>query len=279
MTNSKELFNELVNQVRLDETRDEICSIIYLLLENKFGLTKVEVMTGKEIEPVKLDYFNDIIQRINRHEPIQYVLGKAEFYGRGFAVDGSVLIPRPETELLIRAVLKEKKFSPTILDIGTGSGCIAITLAVEIPSSEVYAIDISKEALTVAQQNAKNLKAKVNFSKFDILANEKLEHRFDIIVSNPPYIAEREKKEMNSNVLDFEPPLALFVTDKDPLVFYKAIARRGKSLLKPGGKIFVEINELFGKELKQHFRNEGYSNVSIEKDINNKDRILMAELF
>ena len=279
MTNSKELFNELVNQVRLDETRDEICSIIYLLLEDKFGLTKVEVMTGKEIEPVKLDYFNDIIQRINRHEPIQYVLGKAEFYGRGFAVDGSVLIPRPETELLIRAVLKEKKFSPTILDIGTGSGCIAITLAVEIPSSEVYAIDISEEALTVAQQNAKNLKAKVNFSKFDILANEKLEHRFDIIVSNPPYIAEREKKEMNSNVLDFEPPLALFVTDKDPLVFYKAIARRGKSLLKPGGKIFVEINERFGKELKQHFRNEGYSNVSIEKDINNKDRILMAELF
>ena len=279
MTNSKELFNELVNQVRLDETRDEICSIIYLLLEDKFGLTKVEVMTGKEIEPVKLDYFNDIIQRINRHEPIQYVLGKAEFYGRRFAVDGSVLIPRPETELLIRAVLKEKKFSPTILDIGTGSGCIAITLAVEIPSSEVYAIDISEEALTVAQQNAKNLKAKVNFSKFDILANEKLEHRFDIIVSNPPYIAESEKKEMNSNVLDFEPPLALFVTDKDPLVFYKAIARRGKSLLKPGGKIFVEINERFGKELKQHFRNEGYSNVSIEKDINNKDRILMAELF
>ena len=279
MTNSKELFNELVNQVRLDETRDEICSIIYLLLEDKFGLTKVEVMTGKEIEPVKLDYFKDIIQRINRHEPIQYVLGKAEFYGRGFAVDGSVLIPRPETELLIRAVLKEKKFSPTILDIGTGSGCIAITLAVEIPSSEVYAIDISEEALTVAQQNAKNLKAKVNFSKFDILANEKLEHWFDIIVSNPPYIAEREKKEMNSNVLDFEPPLALFVTDKDPLVFYKAIARRGKSLLKPGGKIFVEINERFGKELKQHFRNEGYSNVSIEKDINNKDRILMAELF
>ena len=279
MTNSKELFNELVNQVRLDETRDEICSIIYLLLEDKFGLTKVEVMTGKEIEPVKLDYFNDIIQRINRHEPIQYVLGKAEFYGRGFAVDGSVLIPRPETELLIRAVLKEKKFSPTILDIGTGSGCIAITLAVEIPSSEVYAIDISEEALTVAQQNAKNLKAKVNFSKFDILANEKLEHRFDIIVSNPPYIAESEKKEMNSNVLDFEPPLALFVTDKDPLVFYKAIARRGKSLLKPGGKIFVEINERFGKELKQHFRNEGYGNVSIEKDINNKDRILMAELF
>ena len=279
MTNSKELFNELVNQVRLDETRDEICSIIYLLLEDKFGLTKVEVMTGKEIEPVKLDYFKDIIQRINRHEPIQYVLGKAEFYGRGFAVDGSVLIPRPETELLIRAVLKEKKFSPTILDIGTGSGCIAITLAVEIPSSEVYAIDISEEALTVAQQNAKNLKAKVNFSKFDILANEKLEHRFDIIVSNPPYIAEREKKEMNSNVLDFEPPLALFVTDKDPLVFYKAIARRGKSLLKPGGKIFVEINERFGKELKQHFRNEGYGNVSIEKDINNKDRILMAELF
>ncbi len=279
MTNSKELFNELVNQVRLDETRDEICSIIYLLLENNFGLTKVEVMTGKEIEPVKLDYFNDIIQRINRHEPIQYVLGKAEFYGREFAVDGSVLIPRPETELLIRAVLKEKKFSPTILDIGTGSGCIAITLAVEIPSSEVYAIDISEEALTVAQQNAKNLKAKVNFSKFDILANEKLEHRFDIIVSNPPYIAESEKKEMNSNVLDFEPPLALFVTDKDPLVFYKVIARRGKSLLKPGGKIFVEINERFGKELKQHFRNEGYSNVSIEKDINNKDRILMAELF
>ena len=279
MTNSKELFNELVSRVQLDETREEINSIIYLLLESKLGLSKMEIMTNKKISPVGFDYFNDIIQRINKHEPIQYILGKADFYHRQFLVDRSVLIPRPETELLIRSVLKEKVIAPTILDIGTGSGCIAITLALEIQKSTVYAVDISEGALAIAVQNAERLRAKVNFSKANILSDCEFEQEFDVIVSNPPYIAEQEKKNMSANVLDFEPHLALFVPDEDPLIFYKKIAAKGKTLLKLGGKIVVEINERFGLELTNYFKKEGYVNVVIEKDLDGKDRLLIAQLF
>jgi release factor glutamine methyltransferase len=168
--------------------------------------------------------------------------------------------------------------TPTILDIGTGTGCIAITLALEIPASEVYGIDISDDALTIAQQNAQNLKAKVHFSKWDILSDEVLNQKFDIIVSNPPYITEAEKRAMKSNVLDFEPHLALFVTDEDPLIFYRAIAKKGRSLLKPGGKVHVEINEQFGSNVSDLFRLEGYSDIQIKKDLDTKDRIVTATL-
>ena len=276
MTNSKELFNELVNNVRLDDSRDEIHSIIYLLLEDKLGLSKTDIMTGKEISPVSKDQFNEVIQRINQREPIQYILGKADFYGRSFVVNRSVLIPRPETELLVAAVIKENMCSPTILDIGTGSGCIAITLALEIASSKVYGVDLSEDALIVAKQNDNNLRAKVNFSKLDILDDAVADQRFYIIVSNPPYIAHTEKKDMKSNVLEFEPHLALFVADKDPLIFYKVIAKKGKSYLKQGGKVFVEINERFGQAVADVFIKEGYSLVKILKDIDNKDRIVTA---
>ena len=254
MTNSKKLFDELTNSVRLDESRDEIHSIIYLLLKDKFGLSKTDIMTGREIEPVRLDSLTEILDRINRKEPIQYILGNAGFYERQFVVNSSVLIPRPETELLVRSIINDRVSAPTILDIGTGTGCIAITLALEIPSSQVYAIDISDDALTVAKQNAQNLKAKVHFSKSDILKDELKNHRFDVIVSNPPYITQAEKSAMKSNVVDFEPHLALFVTDEDPLIFYRAIAKKGRSLLKPGGKVFVEINERFGKNVSDLFR-------------------------
>ena len=276
MTNSKELFNELVNNVRLDDSREEIHSIIYLLLEDKLGLSKTDIMTGKEISPVVQGYFNEIIQRINEHEPIQYILGKADFYGRQFVVNRSVLIPRPETELLVAAVIKENMSSPTILDIGTGSGCIAITLALEIISSKVYGVDISEDALMVAKQNANNLRAKVNFSKLDILGDTLPDQQYDIIVSNPPYIAHAEKKDMKTNVLEFEPHLALFVADHDPLIFYKMIAKKGKSYLNHGGKVFVEINERFGQNVSDVFIKEGYSLVKILKDIDNKDRIVTA---
>lgn len=279
MTNSKELFNELVNRVQLEETRDEIQSIVYLLLEEKLGLSKMDIMTSRKTDPVQKTQLNEYIQRINRHEPIQYILGRAEFYGRPFFVNPSVLIPRPETELLVRLVLKEKIESPTILDIGTGSGCIAIALALEIPSSEVYAVDISDGALSIAQQNANNLQAAVHFSKKNILTDVTFDQLFDFIVSNPPYIASSEKRNMNANVLNFEPHLALFVSDEDPLIFYKAIANKGKSFLKPGGKIFVEINERFGHETLEVFKTAGYKHVVIEKDLDNKDRLLMAENF
>ena len=278
MTNSKKLFDELASSVRLDESRDEIHSIIYLLLEDKFGLSKMDIMTGREIESIKLDSFEEILDQINRKEPIQYILGKAEFYERQFMVNNSVLIPRPETELLVRFVIDDHVPTPTILDIGTGTGCIAITLALEIPSSEIYAIDISDDALAVAKQNAQNLKAKVHFSKWDILSDKVINQKFDVLVSNPPYITEAEKRAMKSNVLDFEPHLALFVTDEDPLIFYRAIAKKGRSLLNPRGKVFVEINEMFGSNVSELFRLEGYSDIQILRDLDNKDRIVTATL-
>jgi release factor glutamine methyltransferase len=278
MANSKKLFDELANSVRLDESRDEIQSIIYLLLEDKFGLSKTDIMTGREIEPVRLDSFTEILDRINRKEPIQYILGNSGFYGRQFVVNSSVLIPRPETELLVRSVIENHTLTPTILDIGTGTGCIAITLALEIPTSEVHGMDINEEALSVARQNAQNLKAKVHFSRWDILSDKVINHKFDVLVSNPPYVTEAEKRDMKSNVLDFEPHLALFVTDEDPLIFYRTIAKKGRLLLKPRGKVFVEINERFGKNVSDLFRSEGYTHIQILKDLDQKDRIVTATL-
>lgn len=276
MTNSKELFTELVNRIRLDSSRDEIHSIIYLLLAHKFGLSKIDIMSRKEIESVEMNEFTEMIQRINREEPIQYILGKSEFYGRSFMVSRSVLIPRPETELMVRSVIKESVGTPTILDIGTGSGCIAITLALEIPGSQIYGIDISEDALSVARQNSEDLSSHVEFSRVDILGDTTIDQRFDIIVSNPPYIADTEKQEMKANVLEYEPHLALFVPNDDPIVFYRAIAKRGKSLLKPGGKVYLEINEKFGQEIVIVFKKEGYEAIVIEKDFDGKDRFFKA---
>ncbi len=278
MTNSKKLFEWLIKSIQLDESQDEIQSIVYLLLEDGFGLTKTDIIAGREIEAVKLETFSEVVHRINQKEPIQYILGKAEFYGRQFIVDKSVLIPRPETELLIMSIINDNVSAPTILDIGTGTGCIAITLAAELPSSKVYAIDISEDALDVAKRNGQQLKSKVHFSKSDILKDEIVDHRFDIIVSNPPYITQTEKSSMKSNVLDFEPHLALFVSNEDPLIFYEAIAKNGRFLLKPGGKVYLEINERFGTNVSNLFRSEGYSDIQIIKDLDGKDRIVMARL-
>ncbi|MEK6782949.1 MAG: peptide chain release factor N(5)-glutamine methyltransferase [Bacteroidota bacterium] len=278
MTNSKKLFNELVSRVRTDDSRDEIFSIVYLLLEDRFGLSKVDIMMGKEIGPVSPDDFTEIIKRINQQEPIQYILGKASFYGRQFFVNPSVLIPRPETELLVESVIKENVSSPAILDIGTGSGCIAISLAIELPLSKVCGIDISEDALSIAHRNAKNLNANINFFKVDILSDVEIDQRFDIIVSNPPYVLLSEKNEIKSNVVDFEPHIALFVEEADPLIFYKAIAKKGKSWLKSHGIIFVEINERYGQAVVDVFKNEGYDHLAVQKDLDGKDRVVMAQL-
>ncbi|MBK5280005.1 MAG: peptide chain release factor N(5)-glutamine methyltransferase [Bacteroidia bacterium] len=276
MTNSKKLFNELVKSIRLDDSLDEIQSIVYLLLEEKLGLRRMDIMVGREIEPVAQDYFVEIVERINKQEPIQYILGKGEFYGRQFIVNNSVLIPRPETELLVGSVIESNVSSPTILDIGTGSGCIATTLALEIPTSKVYAIDVSAEAILIAERNAINLMAEVHFSKLDIL-NDTLEGQFDIIVSNPPYVSMSERKAMKSNVVDYEPHLALFVSDENPLVFYKMIAKKGRLLLRREGKMYVEINEKYGREVTSIFKKAGYDNLIIKKDVNGKDRVVIAK--
>jgi len=275
MTNSKELFHDLVSKVVLPESREEIHSIIYLLLENRLGWDKKSIMSEKRVnlDPINFDQF---INRINNQEPIQYILGEAEFYGRKFKVNHSVLIPRPETELLIHEVINAAIKSPKILDVGTGSGCIAVTLELEISNSNVVGIDISEDALKVAGENAMKNNAKVNFQLGNILQPIADISDLDILVSNPPYITEKERFTMKRNVLDHEPPLALFVSGEDPLLFYKAIARQGLVSLKQSGLLVVEINEMFGSETVNLLSELGYHSVEIVKDIDGKDRIVKA---
>jgi release factor glutamine methyltransferase len=278
MINSKTLFHQLQKKITLAEDQEEIKSILYLLFEKEFGLSRTEILAEKEIKAIDTIALEKQIDQINNHEPIQYILGEADFFGRKFKVDSSVLIPRPETELLIHLIKEEKLNSPSILDIGTGSGCIAISLALEIPKATVYALDISEEALSISKENAIQLKANVNFFQIDILNQLPSLKNLDVIVSNPPYVTEKEKAAINKNVLDFEPHLALFVTDNDPLQFYQVIAEKSKQLLKSNGKIFVEINYQFGKEVAELFRDHGFEFVEIIKDMEGKDRVIKAVL-
>lgn len=274
--NSKDLFMDLRKRITLLQEVSETDSMLYLILES-IGITHSDVIAQKAVSLTlaETSVLSTIIDRINKNEPVQYVLGKAHFYGQEFDVNPSVLIPRPETELLIEEVLKNTSNAPgQILDIGTGSGCIAITLAKKLPQKTVIAFDISDDALQVASKNAKHLAANVNFQYVDILTSEIDFQELEFIVSNPPYVAVSEKHAMNRNVLDHEPHLALFVPDNDPLVFYNTIAQKGLSALKPGGRIVVEINERFGKEVCDIFIQAGFTNARVIKDLQNKDRIV-----
>jgi len=280
MRNSKAILRDLQQQITLKEDISEIRSILFIVMENVLGLTQAEIFADKSIafgdnEQKKL---TDVISRINNQEPVQYIFGSAYFYGRRFKVCSSVLIPRPETELLIEEVLKETKpFTPgAILDIGTGSGCIAVTLAKELPEKRIVAIDISEEALKVARQNASDLGASVEFNKVNALEENFPVIDLEMIVSNPPYIAVSETGDMKRNVVDFEPHLALFVPDFNPLVFYETIAAKGMKTLKDGGKAIVEINERFGKEVVAVFKEAGFKNARVIKDLREKDRIVIA---
>lgn len=277
--NSKDLFVDLRKQVTVPQDAAETDSMLYLLLESIANITRPEVMAQKTVSVTTVDMqkLQTAIERINSHEPVQYILGEAHFYGRNFLVNRSVLIPRPETELLVEEIIKNASKTPgKILDIGTGSGCIAITLARELPQKTVIAYDISEEALATASANAAQLGASVNFQHVDILLDEIPHADLDIIVSNPPYIAVSEKQTMNSNVVDYEPHLALFVPDNDPLLFYKVIAKKGMTALKPGGRIVVEINERFGKEVCEMFGSAGFTHIMVLKDLQHKHRIVSA---
>lgn len=276
MANSKTVFKDITNRIHLPESKDEIESIVYRLMENQFGLSRSLILMEKQIE-VNWQTVELLIDRINRHEPIQYILNEEYFFGRKFYVDSSALIPRPETEELIQYVLSfgSQNDNSKIIDIGTGSGCIALTLAREIKSAEVKATDISDHALSVAKRNNQLLSANVDFIKHDILKEQLPYNELDWIVSNPPYISIAEKKKMSTNVLSFEPHLALFA-DPDPLVFYKAIGSQAKNKLKPNGKVLVEINETLGPDTAAIFQQD-FSEVKILKDINGKDRFVFAQ--
>ncbi|HMV08012.1 MAG TPA: peptide chain release factor N(5)-glutamine methyltransferase [Cyclobacteriaceae bacterium] len=279
MINSKDLFRDLRKRITLLQDASETESILYRVLEEVPGITRSDIIGQKAVSLTakETSALDSIINRINQNEPVQYILGKVDFLGREFAVNPSVLIPRPETELLIEAVFKHVTPAPgKILDIGTGSGCIAITLSCELPQKQVYAFDISEAALKTAKGNADKLNAQVTFQQADILNEEITLNDFEFIVSNPPYVAVSEKDTMNANVLNYEPHLALFVPDNDPLIFYKVIAEKGVRALRSGGRIIIEINERFGKEVKEVFTNAGLNDVRILKDLEGKDRIVSA---
>ncbi|MCB0487055.1 MAG: peptide chain release factor N(5)-glutamine methyltransferase [Cyclobacteriaceae bacterium] len=276
MPNSKEVFDRFVSAITLDDSLDEKRSIAFLILECEFRIAKSQILANTEVENFDWQRLDSLIGRINKHEPIQYILGEQEFFGRTFFVNPSVLIPRPETELLVENVLtfaRKRQPSINILDIGTGSGCIPITLALELPSANLFATDISGDAIVVAKTNAAKHKTNVSFIRSDIISDELPNQQFDVIVSNPPYIMEKEKATMRNNVLQYEPHEALFISNDDPLLFYRIIAAKAKGNLKPKGLLAFEINERFGKDMVQLLAKLGYSNIEIIKDFSGKDRI------
>ena len=219
----------------------------------------------------------DLVRRHLEGEPVAYLIGEWEFYGLPLDISRDVLIPRPETAELVELIVEENPNARRLLDIGTGSGCIAISLDKKLPDAEVEAWDISEEALAIARKNNDALEARVRFLQRDVLADdwEKIPS-FDVIVSNPPYVTETEKNEMDANVLDWEPGLALFVPDEDPLRFYNRIARLGSELLLPGGKLYFEINQAYGRETAHILEMNQYRDARVIKDIFGKDRIVTA---
>lgn len=258
---------------------EEAKALSMLICCDMLGIDALDIYMGKDIilSASKQRELEKIIFRLQKNEPIQYIRGFAEFCGRKFKVAPGVLIPRPETAELVDLIVRENATARHILDIGTGSGCIAISLDKNIPGAEVEAWDISKEALAMACENNKELDAHVTFRQKDILA-DKLDKipSYDIIVSNPPYVREAEKRDMDANVLDWEPELALFVPDDDPLRFYRRIAGVGCDLLLPGGKLYFEINQAYARETAHLLEMNQYRDVRVIKDIFGKDRIVTA---
>lgn len=246
------------------------------VLDVCFGLSKADILCGavEEMTAEKTAELRKIFSRLTEGEPVQYVLGRAEFSGRWFNVRPGVLIPRPETEELCAWITADSKASasPKVLDIGTGSGCIAITLQLDMPESKVTAWDISADALDVARENAKQLGANVSFVKQDAL-NAKPEGEWDVIVSNPPYICEKEKKDMAVNVLEHEPHTALFVPDAAPLLFYRAITRLAVQTLSKGGRLYFEINPIYADDTCRMMRTEGMTAVELRSDMYGKQRM------
>ena len=219
---------------------------------------------------------DNAIERLKKQEPIQYILGYSDFCGLRFKVTPATLIPRPETSELVEWIASEAAGRESILDIGTGSGCIAVSLAHKMPQSKVTAWDISNDALAVAAENSKANGCVVTFEQVDILAYEPTGEQFDIIVSNPPYIKENEKEAMHANVLDWEPHTALFVPNNDPLLFYRTIAEKGLTLLKPGGNLYFEINRAHGKDTVDMLAAFGYTSIELRKDFADNDRMIRA---
>jgi release factor glutamine methyltransferase len=258
----------------------EADNLFHWVCEDRFGVSKFELRSrDPRLTESELLWIRSTVQRLEKGEPIQYILGQTTFYNCSILVDEHVLIPRPETEELVDWVLKENGKQIRVLDIGTGSGCMPIALKKARPDWELTGLDISSEALNLAQKSADINEVKVNWLEKNILRSTPADfNQYDVIISNPPYVLESDKTQMHENVLDFEPHLALFVDDNDPLLFYRKIAELGCEVLAENGLLFFEIHEKYGSETIQLLEGLGYKNSIIRKDLQGKDRMVRAEL-
>ena len=280
----KLFFNEALSAIY---PKTEIDSFFFILMEEKLKLQRIDTVLKSDflITEKNLIDLKNIVKRLQKEEPIQYIIGNTEFYGLPFLVDKNTLIPRTETEELVAWVLDEIKVFTnnkitelSILDIGTGTGCIPISLAKNLTSLNISAIDISPEALLIAKQNAILNKVTIEFIELDILNAESLPQEYDVIISNPPYVRELEKVEIKNNVLENEPHLALFVADENPLIFYNKIADLAKQQLSENGMLFFEINQYLGKETINMLVKKGFKNIQLKKDLFGNDRMIKCVL-
>ena len=290
----KQYKNHFFNSLKNIQDEQEIESFFFILTEYLHNLKRVDLALNPnfEISEDDVEKWNAILADLQKEKPIQYITGEAWFYGLRFEVNENTLIPRPETEELVEFILKETSnfqlpaSSLNILDIGTGTGCIPISLKTNLPEANVLAIDVSEKALEVAKRNAQSNKVEVNFIQANILEVEDLSKLplpnaqnllpLDIIVSNPPYVRNLEKEEIKKNVLDYEPHLALFVEDTDALLFYRKIAQLALKNLAPNGLLFFEINQYLGKETVELLENLGFKNIELKKDIYGNDRMVKS---
>jgi release factor glutamine methyltransferase len=276
----KEYRKHFIQELTSMYGEGEAESFFYLILEEKQKLKRIDLALQPDLffSEDETAIWNSILEQLKLEIPIQYLLGKTSFYGLDFEVNENVLIPRPETEELVDWILekqkaKDKRQNQKILDIGTGSGCIAISLAKNLPNAQVFAIDVSENALATAQKNAILNEVNVTFIQQNILETLDLGHEFDIIVSNPPYVRNLEKEEIKKNVLDNEPHLALFVEDNDALIFYKKITELAQKNLSVSGQLYFEINQYLGKEMVDLLEVMGFKDVELRKDIYGNDRM------
>ena len=279
----KEYRTQFIQDLTALYGEDEAESFFYLILENQQQLKRIDLALQPDLilSTDALKVWDQFLQQLKNEIPVQYVLGNTSFFGLDFEVNTNVLIPRPETEELVEWILNSLQSTVTnqkvkIIDIGTGSGCIAISLAKNIPHAHVTALDVSVDALATAQKNAQNNQVTVAFKNQNILETYDLQEQFDVIVSNPPYVRNLEKVEIKKNVLDYEPHLALFVENDNALIFYKKIAELAQKNLKPNGFLFFEINQYLGAEMIGLLQDLGFKNIELRKDIYGNDRMVAA---
>lgn len=278
----KDIQNTFHSELDAIYANEEVDAFFYRLIDSFYSISRMQLALNKDYKVDDASRVLDALKLLKKENPIQYIIGETEFFGLPFKVNENTLIPRPETEELVEWVMKECANSEiNILDIGTGSGCIAISLAKKISNAKVFALDVSKEAIKVAKLNADLNNVEIEFIEADILTIGHVElvsgpHKFDIIVSNPPYVREKEKQLMKPNVLNNEPHLALFVKDGNPLQFYEAIIKFALNNLTKNGQLFFEINEYLGRKMIQLLIDNNLKNIELKQDIFKKDRMIKA---